>query len=193
MKARLVLLATMSVVVGLNACGDPTSLRASLITSVDTLSVFALSGTPPSYPSGINVLARQAVRVDGGASFDVAYDIDANGDAVVYPVKQVVSLPGTSRAVGMQKLLVQFDSVSDAPKSGYQIDSTSFVLTPGATLVVQSQHNFSGDICQFALNPNIFAKLAVDSVNLASRTIYLRLGLDPNCGFRSFVAGVPTS
>ena len=126
-------------------------------------------------------------------SFDVAFDIDANGDAVVYPVKQVVSLPGTSRAVGMQKLLVQFDSVADAPKSGYQIDSTSFVLTPGATLVVQSQHNFSGDICQFALNPNIFAKLAVDSVNLASRTIYLRLGLDPNCGFRSFVAGVPTS
>jgi len=104
-----------------------------------------------------------------------------------------VSLTGTSRAVGMQKLLVQFDSVADAPKSGYQIDSTSFVLTPGATLVVQSQHNFSGDICQFALNPNIFAKLAVDSVNLASRTIYLRLGLDPNCGFRSFVAGVPTS
>jgi len=193
MKARLALLATMFVVVGLNACGDPTSLHASLITSVDTLSVFALSGTPPSYPSGINVLARQAVRVDGGASFDVAFDINANGDAVVYPVKQVVSLPGTSRAVGMQRLLVKFDSVTDAPKSGYQIDSTAFVLTPGATLVVQSQHNFSGDICQFALNPNIFAKLAVDSVNLASRTIYLRLGLDPNCGFRSFVAGVPTS
>ena len=193
MKARLALLATMFVVVGLNACGNPTSLHASLITSVDTLSVFALSGTPPSYPSGINVLARQAVRVDGGASFDVAFDINANGDAVVYPVKQVVSLPGTSRAVGMQRLLVKFDSVTDAPKSGYQIDSTSFVLTPGATLAVQSQHNFSGDICQFALNPNIFAKLAVDSVNLASRTIYLRLGLDPNCGFRSFVAGVPTS
>ena len=192
MKARLALLATMSVVVGLNACGDPTSLRASLITSVDTLSVFALSGTPPSYPSGINLLARQPVRVDGGASFDVAFDINANGEAVVYPVKQVVSLPGGNRSVGMQKLLVQFDSVAEAPKSGYQVDS-SFVLTPGATVVVQAQHNFSGDICQFGLNPNIFAKLAVDSVNLASRTVHLRLGLDPNCGFRSFAAGVPTS
>ena len=193
MKARLALLATMSVVVGLNACGDPTSLHANLITSVDTLSVFALSGTPPSYPSGINVLARQAVRVDGGAQFDVAFDIDANGDAVVYPVKQVVSLPGGSRAVGLQRLEVKFDSVTEAPKTNYQIDSTSFVLTPGETVVIQSQHNFSGDICQFALNPNIFAKVAVDSVNLASRTIYLRMGLDPNCGFRSFVAGVPTS
>jgi len=192
MKVRLALLATMSVVVGLNACGNPTSLKASLITSVDTLSVFALSGTPPSYPSGISVLARQAVRVDGGANFDVAFDIDADGNAVIYPVKLVVSTPGGSRSVGMQRLLAPFDSVADAPKSGYQVDS-SFVLTPGATVVVQSQHNFSGDICQFALNPDIFAKFAIDSVNLASRTIYLRLGLDPNCGFRSFAAGLPTS
>ena len=193
MKARLALLATMSVVVGLNACGNPTSIRASLITSVDTTSVFALSGTPPSYPSAINLLARQPVRVDGSASFDVAFDIDADGNAVVYPVKQVVSTPGNSRAVGLQRLLVQFDSVTEAPKTGYAIDSTSFVLGPGATVVIQSQHNFSGDICQFALNPNIFAKIAVDSVNLVSRTVYIRMGLDPNCGFRSFVAGVPTS
>jgi len=193
MKARLVLLATTSVVVGLNACGDPTSLRANLITSVDTLSVFALSGTPPSYPSGINLLARQVVRVDGGAAFDVAFDIDADGNAVVFPVKQVVSTPGGSRAIGLQRLLVQFDSVTQAPKTNYQIDTASFVLTPGTTVVIQAQHNFSGDICQFALNPNIFAKVAVDSVNLASRTVFVRMGLDPNCGFRSFVAGVPTS
>src|SRR5690348_533515 len=141
MKARLVLLATMSVVVGLNACGDPTSLQASLVNSVDTMSVFALSGTPPSYPSGINLLARQPVRVDGGAAFDIAFDIDADGNAVVYPVKQVVSTPGGSRAVGLQRLLVQFDSVTSAPKSNYQIDTTAFVLTPGATVVIQAQHN----------------------------------------------------
>jgi hypothetical protein len=30
-------------------------------------------------------------------------------------------------------------------------------------------------------------------VSLASRTVYLRLGLDPNCGFRSFAEGIPTS
>jgi hypothetical protein len=59
--------------------------------------------------------------------------------------------------------------------------------------MVQAAHNSSGDLCQFALNPNIYAKIAVDSINLASRTLFLRLGLDPNCGFRSFVAGIPTS
>ena len=192
MKARLVFLATMSVVVGLNACGDPTSLTASGLTSVDTLKVFALSGTPPSFPSGLNVLVRQPVRVDGSAFFDVAFDIDADGNAIIYPVKLVVSVPGGARPVGLQKLATDFDLLKDAPKDGYQTDS-SFVMHPGETLVIQSQHNFQGDICQFALNPNIFAKVAVDSVSLASRTVYLRLGLDPNCGFRSFAEGIPTS
>ena len=192
MKLRLALVATIFVVVGLNACGDPTSLQASTITTVDTLSVFALSGTPPSYPSGISLLARQPVRVDGNANFDVAVDIDQNGVAIVYPVKLVVGSPGGSRPVGMQTLPLSFDQLASAPKSGYEADS-ALTLVPGRTIVIQSQHNFSGDICQFALNPNIFAKLAVDSVNLASRTVYLRLGLDPNCGFRSFAAGIPTS
>ena len=193
MKARLALLATMFVVVVLNACGDPTNLKASAITSVDSMSVFALSGTPPSYPSGISLLARIPVRVDGNANFDVALDINSDGHAIVYPVKQVVSVPGASRAVGLQKVPVGFDALLEAPKDGYQIDTTAFVVNPGETLVIQSQHNFSGDICQFALNPNIYAKVAVDSVNLASRSIYVRLGLDPNCGFRSFATGIPTS
>jgi len=192
MKLRLALLATMSVVVGLNACGNPTSLKASLITSVDSLQVFALSGTPPSYPSGVSILARQPVRVDGNAGFDVAFDIDQSGNAIVYPVKLVVSVPGGSRPVGMQKLAAGFDQVAAAPKTGYESDS-ALTIVPGETVVIQSQHNFSGDLCQFALNPNIFAKFAVDSVDLASRTLFLRLGLDPNCGFRSFAAGIPTS
>lgn len=192
MKARLALLATISVVVGLNACGDPTNLKASGLNSVDTLSVFALSGTPPSYPSGLNALARQPVRVDGNANFDVAFDIDNAGNTIVYPVKLVVSQPGGNRPVGMQLLTALFDSVAQAPKDGYQAD-TGVVVAPGQTLVIQSQHNFSGDICQFALNPNIYAKIAVDSVNLASRTLFLRLGLDPNCGFRSFAEGLPTN
>ncbi|HYS68620.1 MAG TPA: hypothetical protein VEM14_00145, partial [Gemmatimonadaceae bacterium] len=162
MKARLALLATMFVVVVLNACGDPTSLKASGITSIDTLNVFALSETPPSYPSGISLLARQPVRVDGNANFDIALDIGADGNAIVYPVKQVVSVPSGGRSVGLQKLTVTFDSVLAAPKDGYQVDTTAFVLVPGETLIIESQHNFQGDICQFALNPNIFAKLAVD-------------------------------
>jgi hypothetical protein len=191
MKSRLVLLATMLVAVALNACGDVTSLKASLPTSVDTLSAFALSGTPPSYPSGVAILARQVVRVDGFGSFDVALDIDANGNALIYPVKLVVA-SGGSRPVGLLKLPGSFDQIMEAPKTGFESDS-ALVMLPGDVVIIQSAHNNSGDLCQFALNPNVYAKIAVDSVNLASRTLYFRLGLDPNCGFRSFATGIPTS
>jgi hypothetical protein len=191
MKARLVLLATASVVVGLSACGDPNSLKATLPTSVDTLSVFALSGTPPAYPSGISLVARQPVKVDGFANFDVAFDILDDGSAVIYPVKLVVTSPTGSRPVGLVKIAGTFEQVTSAPKSGYQQDS-AVVLAPGQTVAIQSPHNTVGDICQFAIDPHIFAKVAVDSVNLASRTLYMRLAVDPNCGFRSFAEGLPT-
>jgi hypothetical protein len=193
MKARLAIIATMCVVVVLNACGDPTSLKANSITSVDTLYVFALSGTPPTYPSGVSILAKSAIRVDGFAGFDVAFDIDESGRTVVYPVKMVVTSPGGSRPVGLQKVAGSFETVLAAPASGYETDS-SFVLGAGETLVIQAPHNSgSQDICSFALSPYLYGKIGVDSVNLASRTIYIQLGLDPNCGFRSFASGIPTS
>jgi len=192
MKARLAIIATMCVVVVLNACGDPTSLQAHTPTSVDSLYVFALSGTPPTYPSGVSIIARQAVRVDGFGGFDVAFDIDTSGNAVVYPVKMVVAMPGGSRQVGLLKIPAAFDRILEAQQAGYEKDS-SFVLSPGETVVIQAAHNGDRDICQFALSPYLYAKIGVDSVNLASRTIYFHLGLDPNCGFRSFASGIPTS
>ena len=193
MKARLAIIATMCVVVVLNACGDPTSLKATGITSVDTLYVFALTGTPPTYPSGVSILAKSATRVDGFAGFDVAFDIDQSGRTVAYPVKMVVTSPGGSRPVGLQKVAGSFETVLAAPASGYETDS-SLVLGAGETLVLQVPHNSgSQDICSFALSPYLYAKIGVDSVNLASRTIYIQLGLDPNCGFRSFASGIPTS
>jgi hypothetical protein len=192
MKARLAILVTMCVAAVLNACGDPTNLRATAFTTVDTLSVFALTGTPPSYPSGLSIVAGQAVRVDGFASFDVALDIDASGRAVVYPVRLVVPSPNGSRPVGLQRVASGFEAVLEAPRTGYETDD-SFLVAPGETIVIQAAHNGSGDICQFALSPYLYAKIAVDSVSLASRTLYLRMGVDPNCGFRSFASGIPIS
>jgi hypothetical protein len=81
--------------------------------------------------------------------------------------------------------------VKVAPKSGYYTDS-SFVLGLGEVVAIESAHNSSGDLCNFAISPNLYAKFAVDSVNLNTRTLYLRMGIDPNCGFRSFAEGIPT-
>jgi hypothetical protein len=192
MKARLALLAAMCSATVLSACGNPANLQASLLNSTDSLTVWALSGTPPSYPSGVSLAGRQVVRVDGSASFDVALDIDASGNAVIYPVKLIVSTPGGGRPVGLQKVAGIFDSVTTAPSTGFETDS-ALVMTPGQVVAIQSPHNASGDLCQFAISPNLYAKIAVDSINLASRILFIRVGFDPNCGFRSLVAGIPTS
>jgi hypothetical protein len=192
MKARLALLATMCVVIVLSACGNVASLKATIPTYVDTLSLWSLSGTPPSYPSAISITTRQIVRVDGFAAFDIALDINANGKAVVYPVKLVVAVPGGTRAVGLQRASGTFETVLAAPNTGYETDS-ALVMAPGEVVAVQSPHNGSGDICQFSISPNIYAKITVDSVNLASRVLYLRMGFDPNCGFRSFATGIPAN
>jgi hypothetical protein len=151
-----------------------------------------LSGTPPAYPSGISIVARQAVLVNGFAGFDVAFDINSSGNAVVYPVKLVVASLNGTRPVGLQKVSGTFETVTAAPKTGYQGD-TAVVLAKDEVVVIESPHNGSGDVCSFALSPNLYAKIALDSINLASRTLYLRMGYDPNCGFRSFAEGIPTS
>lgn len=192
MKVRFALLAAMCSALVISACGNPTNLRANLSTSTDSLTVWALSGTPPSYPSGVSLVGRQVVRVDGSASFDVALDIDANGRAVIYPVKLVVSTPGGGRPVGLQRVTGIFDSVTVAPKTGFETDS-ALVMAPGEVVTIQSPHNGSQDICQFAISPYLYAKIVADSVNLASRTVFVRVGFDPNCGFRSLGVGVPTS
>jgi hypothetical protein len=192
MKARLVLVATICVAAVLNACGDPTNIKAQLPTLVDTLSVWALSGSPPSYPSAISIPRRQIVNVSAAASFDVALDINAAGQPVIYPVRLVVSTPGGGRPVGLQKVSGTFETVTAAPRSGYETDS-ALVVALGETVVVQAPHNIAQEVCQFAISPNLYAKIAVDSVNLASRILYFRLATDPNCGFRSFANGIPTS
>jgi hypothetical protein len=192
MKARLAVLATICVAAILSACGDPTSLKATLGNFDDTLTVFALSGTPPSYPSGVSIVARQAVRVDGFAAFDFAVDIDANGNVVLLPVNLVVSSIGGPRHVGLQKVPGAFDDVLEAPKTGY--DTTSaVVLGPGEVAVIESTHNGASDVCGFALSPNLYAKIGFDSLNLVSRTVHVKMVFDPNCGFRSFAPGIPTS
>jgi hypothetical protein len=188
MKAPLAVFTTVCFVAALNACGNPNSLHATLPITADTLSLWALSGTPPMYPSGVSITSRQVVPVNAAALFDVALDINAAGVPVVYPPKLIVS---GSRPVGIQLASGPFDGVKEAPSSGFETDS-ALVLTPGQTVVVQSPHNISGEVCEFAISPNLYAKITVDSVNLASRILYLRMGLDPNCGFRSLADGIPT-
>ena len=173
----------------LSACGDPQSLRASLATVEDVYTVFALTGTPAAYPSGINTYFRSAVRVDGTGNFDVALDLDNAGNVVMYPVQKIVSSLPVTRRVGLRKVTGAFDTVLEAPTGTYA-DSV-IVAKEGDVVVLQSQRNGAGDACQFDFSPYIYTKMLIDSIAPATRTIVVQTVLDPNCGFRSFESGIP--
>jgi hypothetical protein len=186
-KFALAIFASASI---LTACDDPQLLRAQLPTVLDVYTVFALTGTPAAYPSGINTYIRSAVRVDGNATFDVAFDIDAQGRALVHPVQKVVSTVTSGRRVGLRRVSGNFDDITIAPTGTYA-DST-IVASKGDIIIVQSIRNSSGDVCQFDISPYIYAKLKIDSIAVDTRTLVVRSLLDPNCGFRSFESGIPT-
>jgi hypothetical protein len=174
----------------LSACGNDTLFDASTPTVADVYTVFALTGTPPAYPSALDTYFRQPVRVDGSGSFDVAFDLAPDGKVVIYPVKLVVRSLTGDRRIGLMKVTGDFDLITSAPKATYQTDS-AVVVAPGEVVVIEAQRNASGDACQFALSPNIYTKMVVDSVATATRTITVQTVMDPNCGFRSFEAGIP--
>lgn len=175
----------------LAGCGDYNPFAATLPTSATTITVFSLTGTPPAYPSGLNTYGQVATRVDGNANFDIAFDINSDGKAVLYPVKLIVSSIGGDRIVGLRKVTGTFDEVVSAPTGTYQPDS-AVVASVGDVVVVEANHASSGDVCYLNVSPNIYSKISVDSVNVEAHTIVMRTVLDPNCGFRSFATGIPT-
>jgi hypothetical protein len=172
---------------GIAACDDPFKPTATQATNTDTLVAFAMTGTPPEFPSGLNTLARRVVRLDGDFGFDVAFDLDSQGRVQVHPVRVVGGPFASGHVVGMQKIAGNFDSLTRAPSGGYKYDST-FVLAQGEAVVLQVVNT---NFCQFEISSFIYAKLAIEVVDTARRAIRFRMVQDPNCGFRSFLPGVP--
>lgn len=187
-----------------SACSDPLRVKASLENVTDTLVVYALSDTATARRDFPTSLATGTVVVDafgavvgrptllptgGDASFDVAFDVDAERRVVIYPQRRIIVGPAT-RTVGLQVVGTPFESLGEAPKSGYTFDSVAVTVTPGQTVAIQAQTATCSTTSNFS--PYTFSKLVVDSVSATEPAIHFRVVVDPNCGFRSFSSGVPS-
>ncbi|MFN8572747.1 MAG: hypothetical protein U0132_11925 [Gemmatimonadaceae bacterium] len=169
------------------ACSDPFAAKATVAVQTDTLIAYSLTGTPPEFPSGLNTAFRSVVRVDATHNYDVAFDLDTQGQVRLIPVKLMGGLVTTARRVGVQKATATYDALTKAPNTGYTYDSVT-VIKPGDTAVLEVT---SADQCSFSLSAVIYSKIVVDSVKSSTREIFFRTTHDPNCGFRSFLPGVP--
>lgn len=171
----------------LAACDDPFAPRATTEVRTDTFSVFAMNGTPVNVPTAFNVVFFTPVRIDPSYSFDVAFDIDDDGNAVLYPVRLVGGAVTSTRQVGLQKVTVPYDQVTKAPTGGYRYDST-LTLAANETAVIE----MAAEQCAFqAVSQLVVAKLEILAIDVSNRALAFRVTYDPNCGFRSFLPGIP--
>lgn len=181
------LLASFGTLLSASACSDPLAAKATLAVQTDTLVAFALSGTSPSFPAALNTVFRTVVRVDADHNYDVAFDIDAQNNVKVIPVRLMGGATTAARRVGIQKTTQSYAALTKAPSSGYVYDSVA-VVKPGESLAIELT---STDQCVFTFSSLLYSKIGIDSVNTATRQIYFQVTHDPNCGFRSFLPGVP--
>jgi hypothetical protein len=72
--------------------------------------------------------------------------------------------------------------------TGYQYESP-VTLAQGEGVLVE----LHADQCQFQQSRIVYSKLQIQAVDPVTRRIAFRITYDPNCGFRSFLPGVPTS
>jgi hypothetical protein len=166
------------------ACGDPTKPKAIYANAPSSYALYAFTGAPVNAATAINFLGG-AARADASFAFDVAFDLDASGKPVIYPVRAIASdLAGSVKRVGLQVVSGTFESVREAPETGYDTLSAQTV-SPGTVLAVEL---LDLSTCLYSLGgQTLFAKLTVDSVNATTRRLYARTVVDPNCGYRSVV------
>ena len=172
------------------ACGDPTKPKATYANALSEYSLYAFTGAPVNAATAISFFGGSA-RADANFQFDVAFDLDANGKPVIYPVRAIASdLAPSVKRVGLQVVSGAFDAVREAPETGYDT-LTAKTVNVGDVLAVE----LLDAQCAYSLGgQTLFAKLTVDSVNTVTRRLFARTVLDPNCGYRSVVAdSVPTS
>jgi hypothetical protein len=162
-----------------DAAAPPTA--AVVLDIADQPNVFAVASRRP-------VARRVGPEFYGvGAGFDVA--IDVGGDSVRFlPPRLLASSLSNVRRVGLRRDTAAFESVPLAPNRGYVFDTVAVTARVGQTVYIVSQH----PACAGEYNAEMYAKVGVMALDAAARTATLRVRLNPNCGFRSFLPGVPS-
>ncbi len=165
-------------------CGDPFALpRAGFTNVVDTVSLYALSGTPVRTPSGYNVQFREPILVQDGGILDFAVDLDS----AYRPVLLSTGALRLGRGSGVQVTTLPFDSIKIAPAGGFQLDS-AVTLEVGGRAIVHSRPA----TCSFQIPALYYAKLEILAVDTAARRVTFQILVDANCGYRGLEPGIPS-
>jgi hypothetical protein len=184
---RLAGLVAMGAVVGSLGCGDSLGLPPpNFANVVDTTTLFALQGTPISSPSGYDMVSLSTSRTDLGQLFDLAFDIDQMGRALIYPASAL----GVQNEAALRVSSDEFDRIDRAPTEGYQADSA---IVARADLVFLARSRAEATFCGFLGRIPRFGKFHVLAVDSDARSVTMELLVNVNCGYRALTTGLPAN
>jgi len=169
------------------ACDNPLSLpAASTANVIDTVTIYALNGTPVTEASGYDLGTKRAVRTDL-VGFDFAFDIDPSGHSLISPEGAL----HLDRSPGILPDGQPFDSIIVAPDAGY-LDSLPVNIGLGNVFVVRSRPSASA--CALATAAlSLYGKFQVLSIDTLQRSLTLQTLVNQNCGYHSLQLGTPTA
>ena len=188
-RAVVITAVVLAVTFAMAGCGNLTRPSPQTENSTDTVTVYALNNTPADAPAGLWLFGRTAVVLTNNFAFDLAFDLDSQGQATLYSVRYVAGGLSPAHSVGIQLYNGSYESLEKAPSTGYVAD-TLFTAKPGDTFIIQTSDPTA---CSFSIYSNvIYAKVQVLGVDQGTRTVRTRFTVDPNCGFFSLVpSGLP--
>ena len=187
--SRLLAVGVAAIAAFAGACDGPNTGPGVSEDATQAFFVHALSGSPLSGSTAIAFPARAVTRVDGTYNFDVAFDINSDGNVVLLPPELVGQNPSGNRLVGIIKGIGTYDEITAAPLTGYTVDSVT-VVGRGQAVAVQAQE----PVCLTSnpAAPYLYAKMVIDSVDVVGRGIYGRAMIGGDCGYRQLIAGFPS-
>lgn len=169
------------------ACDDPLALPdATQENIVDTVTVYALTGTSIGLASGYNIILRTLARTERTSEpFDFAFDLDSMGDARLFTTGALGLTPVSAHQFSDR----EFGDIEIAPLDDYIRDS-SFVVVPEDVFIIRSRPSNLGCIFFLGALPR-YGKFRVLSLDATERSITFETLVNVNCGYRSLAPGIP--
>jgi len=175
------------------SCDVSTTLPAASVPIAQQLiTLYALTGTPVNTASGYNMLQLGEVRTSVSNNFDFVMDIGIDstfgvgnkGDTVIVLIPR--GAVGFVEDGGLQWSPTSFDSLVLAPVTGYQ-EAKPTRIRQGDIILASSRRQ----TCDDASSHPRYAKMNIQTVDLATRSVVILVVIDPNCGYRSLKSGIP--
>jgi hypothetical protein len=187
LRCRFIVLAVaaaVTTVVFVDACGNSTGLPAAVTpNTVDTVSLYAIRGTPLTAPSAYSLQSKQTVLLQDGTVLDFAFDFDSIGEPALFATGAI----HLGTASGLQRSTTGFDAVKLAPTGDYIFDKP-IALDTGTVVLVSARPT----LCVFGITVSLYAKLRVIRVDSTARRLDFQILVDENCGYRGLEPGLPT-